>query len=243
VLVVGCNINFICKHGVKTGSSRFSRHVPRSYLLRPFSSPVAHPAAMIRSSVFRDGVSYRELFDGFQAEDFDLWYQVLRRGAIHNLCGSYLQYRVHSGQVSTIKARQVALSTVAVVLLDLYHPLELGSDHSLLHSVDSESFLSNLISPSQVKSLSLAKKLRLDFYFGYLAALELLQDLRVIILPRTKNRKRSRTSFDAVRKHSLAWSLILLGPVAFLHLRHALLLALGSINQCRECKSVDTWNG
>jgi glycosyltransferase involved in cell wall biosynthesis len=235
VLVVGCNVDFICQHGRRIGSSRFPGRVARSALLKPFSSPVAHPAAMIRSSVFRHGVSYRELFAGFQAEDFDLWYQVLNLGAIHNLTGRYLQYRVHPGQVSTLKARQVALSTVAVVLLDLYKSHGQGrGDIQVVHE-SAESLFARLLAPCQMDSLPLVRRLRANFYLGYLGALELLQVIRAKLVPRTPFVVADPISSELGRKSAVIWSLILIGPVALIHLHHVLRLTLRASRQCSEC--------
>jgi hypothetical protein len=188
---------------------------------------------MIRSSVFRHGVSYRELFAGFQAEDFDLWYQVLNLGAIHNLTGRYLQYRVHPGQVSTLKARQVALSTVAVVLLDLYKPHGQGRGDHVHESAGA--LFARLLAPLQMDSLPLVRRLRVNLYFGYLGALELLQVIRAKLVPRTPFIVADPISSELARKSAVIWSLILIGPVALIHLHHVLRLTLRANRQCSEC--------
>jgi glycosyltransferase involved in cell wall biosynthesis len=238
VLVVGCNVDFICQHGKKLGSSSLPGRVAKNALLRPVSSPVAHPAAMIRSSVFRQGVFYREIFSGFQAEDFDLWYQVLNLGLIHNLKGRYLRYRLHPKQVSTIKAKKVALSTIAVVMLDIYKFHEEGRLDMQLRHETPEALLAHLLSPSQISRLPLARRLRANLYFGYLGAFELLQAIRAKILPSTTELVVNPIASYLGIKPPIMWSVILVGPVAILHLQHALRLAVRAVRQCSDCKVI-----
>ena len=231
-LVVGSNIDFVCHHGTLLGSSRFPTRVATGRIFRPFTSPVAHPAAMIRASVFRRGISYREVFRGFQAEDFDLWYQILDLGQIDNLRGKYLQYRQHAGQVSTQRAKYVALSTLAVVLLDIH---QLPRSDTRVWYEDPEGLVRHLMSREQIRRLPALRRLRAKLYLGYLGALELFQNFRRIVF-RPSETTAQEVPLVAVRNFGqLSWSLAMLGPVALLHLIQIFGPVSRNVRRCRAC--------
>jgi GT2 family glycosyltransferase len=66
------------------------------------SSPVAHPAVMIRRTVLEALGGYRPEFDS--AQDYDLWLRILDAGfEIDNLPRVLLRYRSHSASVSSTR--------------------------------------------------------------------------------------------------------------------------------------------
>jgi glycosyltransferase involved in cell wall biosynthesis len=231
-LVVGSNIDFVCAHGTRLGASRFAARVARGHLLKPFTSPVAHPTAMIRSSVFRAGVSYRNVFRDFQAEDFDLWYQILKLGGIDNLRGRYLQYRQHPDQVSTQRAKLVALSSLAVVLIDIH---QLPNSAIKVWYEDPEGLVRHLMSWEQIRKLPHLRQLRARLYLGYLGAFELLQNIRKLRYPPSEIKIGGVTFLDLANPAQFTWSLLFLGPVALLHLHQIFGLLSRSFRRCREC--------
>lgn len=232
VVAVGSNITFVCRHGTSLGSSRFPRRVARAPLLRPFTSPVAHPAAMIRASVFSEGVSYREIFKGFQSEDFDLWYQLLDIGEINNLRGRYLQYRQHSNQVSTSKAKEVALSALAVVLLDLHR---IPKDTVSSWYEDPRGLIRHLMSKERLRTLPPPLRFRANFYLGYLGAFDLLQKTRRAVANRSEGSIDFLNPINFSNLSVLIWSIVLIGPVVFLHLKQILRLSVTRLRKCKEC--------
>ena len=231
-LVVGSNIDFVCRHGTRMGSSRFPARVARGLILKPFTSPLAHPTAMIRTSVFSAGVSYRHVFRDFQAEDFDLWYQILKLGRIDNLRGRYLQYRQHSDQVSTQKAKLVALSSLAVVLLDIH---QLPRSAINVWYENPEGLVRHLMSGEQIRKLPHLRRLRASLYLGYLGAFELLQNIRKTLFRPAEIKTGGVPFVDLANPARFTWSLLLLGPVALLHLHQIFGLISRSFRRCREC--------
>jgi glycosyltransferase involved in cell wall biosynthesis len=233
VVAVGSNTTLVCRHGTSLGSSRFPRRVASLPLLKPFTSPVAHPAAMIRASVFRKGVSYRELFKGFQSEDFDLWYQLLDIGEINNLRGRYLQYRQHSNQVSTTKAKEVALSTLAVVLLDLH---KLPRDAVSLWYEDPNGLISQLMSKERLRTLPPLRRFRANIYLGYLGAFDLTQKIRRAVVHGPERFTDSLNPTDFYNFSVFIWSIVLLSLVVLMHLKQILRRSVSSIRKCKECR-------
>lgn len=74
-----------------------------------FQNAIAHPAVLVRSSVYR---SYKYSNDYKFAEDYELWCRLAVNGfKFGNVPLPLLTYRVHAGQVSNIK-REMQLSVV-----------------------------------------------------------------------------------------------------------------------------------
>jgi glycosyltransferase involved in cell wall biosynthesis len=98
-VAVGGQLELIDENGFRIGESRFRRRVSTSYKELFFSSPVAHPAAMIRRSAINEIGGYR----AFLAEDWDLWVRLRETGEVHNLSEKVIKYRVHNNQLSRKK--------------------------------------------------------------------------------------------------------------------------------------------
>jgi hypothetical protein len=98
-VAVGGQLELIDENGSRIGESRFHRRVGTSYKELFLSSPVAHPAAMIRRSAISEIGGYR----AFLAEDWDLWVRLRETGKVHNLPQNVIKYRVHSNQLSRQK--------------------------------------------------------------------------------------------------------------------------------------------
>jgi len=78
-----------------------------------FSSPLIHPAAMMRRAVFEQLGGYRSRYE--TAEDYDLWMRMLDAGCvIDNLNQMVLHYRQHPGGVSSSgRVRQSLAASLA----------------------------------------------------------------------------------------------------------------------------------
>lgn len=69
-----------------------------------FGSAFAHPAVMLRASLVKDN-PYSE--SAHYVEDYELWTRLARLGAkMTNYPGVVLRYRIHPGQVTTIRQKQ-----------------------------------------------------------------------------------------------------------------------------------------
>jgi len=67
-----------------------------------FGNALAHPAVMMRKSVFTDHqVSYDETLE--PAEDYDLWNRISTLAQLHNIPLALLKYRVHDQNESVVK--------------------------------------------------------------------------------------------------------------------------------------------
>ena len=98
-VAVGGQLELIDENGSRIGESNFRRRISTSYKELFLSSPVAHPAAMIRRSAISEIGGYR----AFLAEDWDLWVRLRETGEVHNLSQKVIKYRVHSNQLSRQK--------------------------------------------------------------------------------------------------------------------------------------------
>ena len=98
-VAVGGQLELIDENGSRIGESNFRRRLSTSYKELFLSSPVAHPAAMIRRSAIGEIGGYR----AFLAEDWDLWVRLRETGEVHNLSQKVIKYRVHSNQLSRQK--------------------------------------------------------------------------------------------------------------------------------------------
>ncbi|MDC1416920.1 glycosyltransferase [Flavobacteriaceae bacterium] len=71
----------------------------RAFML--FNSPICHPTAMLRKSLFIElDVKYDESF--CPAEDYALWFKLSKKTKIANLSKILLKYRVHDKNTSTL---------------------------------------------------------------------------------------------------------------------------------------------
>jgi glycosyltransferase involved in cell wall biosynthesis len=98
-VAVGGQLELIDENGSRIGESKFHKRIGTSYKDLLFSSPVAHPAALIRRSAISEIGGYRS----FLAEDWDLWVRLRETGKLYNLSQKVIKYRVHSNQLSRQK--------------------------------------------------------------------------------------------------------------------------------------------
>lgn len=98
-VAVGGQLELIDENGSRIGESKFHKRIGASYKDLFFSSPVAHPAALIRRSAISEIGGYRS----FLAEDWDLWIRLREIGRLYNLSQKVIKYRVHSNQLSRQK--------------------------------------------------------------------------------------------------------------------------------------------
>ena len=102
ISIVGSNVELIDYYGnfIKVRSYPSSqRQIKRSM---NFLNPVAHPAAMIRTSALLEIGGYDESFDA--AEDYELWFRLMRSGyKFANLQESLLFYRIGNVQARNNK--------------------------------------------------------------------------------------------------------------------------------------------
>lgn len=93
---VGGQLEQIDMQGFRIGDSKFRNKIGSSYKELLSSSPLAHPASMIRRSALSQIGGYRD----FLAEDWDLWVRLRRNGELHNLSQKVIKYRIHNNQHS-----------------------------------------------------------------------------------------------------------------------------------------------
>jgi glycosyltransferase involved in cell wall biosynthesis len=100
VLVLGSMYKVIGKEFTSTNQPITFDEVKLFSLIH---SPVSHPTAFIRRSVFHQyNLRYDKNFE--PAEDYDLWTRILDLGKIENLPEVLLYYRRHEGQVSNTQS-------------------------------------------------------------------------------------------------------------------------------------------
>lgn len=69
-------------------------------LMSPLATPICHPSAFIKAKILKDNnIKYNE--DLKYAQDFDLWYNLMKYGKLSNLPECLLLYRLSGGQVSS----------------------------------------------------------------------------------------------------------------------------------------------
>ena len=109
-VAVGGQLELIDENGSRIAESKFQKRIGTSYKELFLSSPVAHPAALIRRSAISEIGGYR----AFLAEDWDLWVRLRDVGEVHNLSQKVIKYRVHSNQLSRQKMYQQSRSRLIV---------------------------------------------------------------------------------------------------------------------------------
>lgn len=98
-VAVGGQLELIDENGIRIGESKFRKKIGTSNKELFSSSPLAHPAVMIRRSTISQIGGYRN----FLAEDWDLWVRLREVGEVHNLSQQVIKYRVHNNQLSRQK--------------------------------------------------------------------------------------------------------------------------------------------
>lgn len=94
-----------------------------------FNSGFAHPAVMLRKSVLdENNIFYNLEFE--KAEDYRMWYDIMKKSMGHNLQEPLLRYRHHSNQVTktNVKEQTTAVTKMRKVM---YDTLNLGTQEYL----------------------------------------------------------------------------------------------------------------
>jgi glycosyltransferase involved in cell wall biosynthesis len=161
-VAVGGQLELIDENGSRIGESRFHRRVGTSYKELFLSSPVAHPAAMIRRSAISEIGGYR----AFLAEDWDLWVRLRETGKVHNLPQKVIKYRVHSNQLS--RQKMYAQSRARLIVGVSYFARQAKLADGPRSTSDVEAWLAESIEYLRDNSLRFRKFLRwakrLDLY-------------------------------------------------------------------------------
>jgi glycosyltransferase involved in cell wall biosynthesis len=121
VAVLGGQVDFIDSKGEITGRSNYE--VGRLDNKDAFGKMcmLAHPAAMIRTSMALAVSGYRTVCRNERtdfAEDFDFWLRISRIGQVHNLNEVVLYYRQHGSQVSQIHSQMQEFATAYISMVN-----------------------------------------------------------------------------------------------------------------------------
>jgi hypothetical protein len=111
VAVVGGAVTFINDRGEKFGSWQYPLTDPEIRRAFPRTTPLVHPAVMIRSEVFEAVGGYRSIFR--EAEDVDLWLRIAEHHELANIPEDLICYRIHAGQASRRALELQSLCAVA----------------------------------------------------------------------------------------------------------------------------------
>jgi glycosyltransferase involved in cell wall biosynthesis len=98
-VAVGGQLELMNEFGFEIGAAKFAKVVGKSSKNLFDASPIAHPAAMVRTSAMSEVGGYRS----FLPEDWDLWVRLQEIGELHNLSQKVLRYRIHGNQLSREK--------------------------------------------------------------------------------------------------------------------------------------------
>jgi len=109
--VVGGAVSFVDVNGRQFGEWRYP--LTDADIRRAFAhtTPLAHPATMIRRDAFFAAGGYRGLLS--PAEDIDLWLRIGDRYELANLPSTVIRYRVHPGQETVRESEVQALGALA----------------------------------------------------------------------------------------------------------------------------------
>ncbi len=97
-VLVSSNVDLIDDKGKTTGHSNLpltNKEIRKKILVR---NPIAHPTVMFKKSVLEKTGGYRNIFNG--AEDYDLWFRMLKVGKLHNLPERLVKRRIHANVVT-----------------------------------------------------------------------------------------------------------------------------------------------
>jgi|GEM_PF-1853747 len=108
VVAVGGQIQIIDTFGcyIRAGYYPISPAECKAYLDR--GSPLCHPSVLMRASAVEEAGGYRREFEG--AEDYDLWFRLVKLGNLANLEDVVLKYRHHPESVTSSQPRKNAVA-------------------------------------------------------------------------------------------------------------------------------------
>ncbi len=111
VAVVGGAVTFVDEHGRAFAGVEYPLADSEIRNAFAYTTPLAHPAVMLRRDVFRSLGGYRTLFR--EAEDLDLWLRIGERRQLANLPELVICYRMHGGQATVQRLEAQSLESVA----------------------------------------------------------------------------------------------------------------------------------
>ena len=105
VIAVGGQLQLINQDNDVIGSAKYRKKIKLKNSHLMLSTPIAHPAAMIRSINIVEIGGYRD----FLPEDWDLWVRLREVGSLANLSDTVLKYRIHPKQLTREKMYEQSL--------------------------------------------------------------------------------------------------------------------------------------
>jgi glycosyltransferase involved in cell wall biosynthesis len=111
VAVVGGAVTFIDDRGRAFGAWQYpltDREIRKAFA---HTTPLVHPAVMLRKEVFDVVGGYRTLFK--EAEDIDLWLRIAEQHELANVPEEAICYRIHGGQATRRALEQQSLEAIA----------------------------------------------------------------------------------------------------------------------------------
>ncbi|MFT4244728.1 MAG: glycosyltransferase [Candidatus Woesearchaeota archaeon] len=107
--IVGSNLIIIDENSKKIGTRSYSKNFSRSESF--IKSPLAQPSVMI-SKKFLGDLRYSSEFE--VAEDWDLWFRILKRCRGANIQEPLLKYRISTTQSKSLKLRRSIVNSLKV---------------------------------------------------------------------------------------------------------------------------------
>ena len=98
IVLLGSNIDFIDKKGLKLTSDKYPENHDEIIMEFTRRNPFAHPSVIFNAKIVRELGGYRKFFE--PAEDLDLWLRISKYGKLRNVQQSLIQYRIHENQVT-----------------------------------------------------------------------------------------------------------------------------------------------
>jgi glycosyltransferase involved in cell wall biosynthesis len=112
ITVLGSGITEINERGTIIGRRQYPIDSVEMYNSLSKQCTIAHPSVMFRRDEILNLGGYRSFFEN--AEDYDLWLRVRDHGSIVSTSESLTFYRVHPGQISSLKLKQGVFGSYSV---------------------------------------------------------------------------------------------------------------------------------
>ncbi|UCC41523.1 MAG: glycosyltransferase, partial [Candidatus Aminicenantes bacterium] len=112
IVIVGCDTELINKDGKIVRRFYKPQTADQVFVYLPFYPPFMHGSVMIRAEILKSNSSRYGNYE--HAEDYDLWYRLLKVGKGANLKEFLYQYRVHQKSVSS-KHKKIQISNSKII--------------------------------------------------------------------------------------------------------------------------------
>lgn len=115
-VLVGSNFEIIDEKGKKIGQTilpETDEEIRKKIMIR---NPISHPSVMYRRKVVLKIGGYRQIFNG--AEDYDLWFRLLKVGRVYNLKEKLIKRRWHSDVVTKKAHFMIEMKALLVRLIN-----------------------------------------------------------------------------------------------------------------------------